>query len=749
MSAVFLKVLNMSLTASLLIITVVPIRLLLKKAPKWTSCLLWLIVAVALVAPVRLESRASVLPVSDPIPAADVSDAFPIVQDTPTLISDLTEEQSNTARALSLTEIGTIIWGIGMAALLCYALYATFQLKRRVAASIEAESNVFLCDDIDSPFILGIFRPRIYLPSALEEHTAAQVLRHERAHLARKDHWWKPLGYLLLTIHWFNPLVWVAYSLLCTDIELACDEKVIKNMDTDNKKAYSEALLTCSMPRRMITACPLAFGEVSVKHRIRAVLHYKKPAFWIIMIALVICIVLCFGFLTEPKIITPENLSSTTVADIESISVDGNLYNDFDTMSAICALLSNLKLQERAIRPNVTQGFQTIHILLKNDTGYCMVSISPDHTELVLNYAISEGDARVVERSYKILNPELLQNINFSDLIVRVPNPPPHSGTPHTTEAVKAAIEASLNTGSFDVTGVFSDAFFQFDTFYCTAVLTCVAKNGVISHNKPIALTIKYKDSLFVIDELENEAEIESILLTTDPVSVSIFQSNETATLKFRGNVILNPQTGEILSITSYPVEQGSDLVLPFSVYSDMNESFRGYEALYDAIKTDPDLNPEKRSELTLIGTKSHNGSRYAVIGHTQKTHGQCVLLEYQTNPDGSVSILSFTEGTSGDTLGNFGYAMNYALLSGKSLYWTTFGNVRWATTKDGKETDTTKTVPTDYTGFRFIWADLHQIDYPADDGFFLAEVNSVIPPAISIPMVGNNALSALGRNLS
>ena len=208
MTAVFLKLLNMSLTASLLILAVLPVRMLMKKAPKWMTCLLWLIVAVALVCPVRFESPTSVLPAADPIiittdtPQAD--DTLPLVQEEPILIQDIIEQEPVPEKP-NYVEIGGIVWCIGMIALLGYAAFSWLRLKRRVAASIEIDKNVFVCDDIDTPFILGILSPRIYLPSDMEQEDQIHVLAHERSHLKRRDHWWKPLGFALLTVYWFNP----------------------------------------------------------------------------------------------------------------------------------------------------------------------------------------------------------------------------------------------------------------------------------------------------------------------------------------------------------------------------------------------------------------------------------------------------------------------------------------------------------------------------------------------------------------
>ena len=209
----------------------------------------------------------------------------------------------------------SIVWLVGILLMLSYGAVSYFCLKRKVSASLCKEGHVYLCDNIDTPFILGIFRPRIYLPSGMAESEIPYVLAHEEAHLKRKDHLWKPLGFLLLAVYWFNPLFWVAYILLCRDIENACDEKAIKDSDKAYKVSYSEALLACSIHRRTIMACPLAFGETGVKSRIRAVLHYKKPAFWVILVAILVLIVTCVCFLTNPVTEKDETTTEVTTED--------------------------------------------------------------------------------------------------------------------------------------------------------------------------------------------------------------------------------------------------------------------------------------------------------------------------------------------------------------------------------------------------------------------------------------------------
>ena len=310
MEAVFLKLVNMSLTASWLVLAVMILRILLKNAPKYIRVILWGFVGVRLVFPFSLESMFSVVPSSEPLPeeflyaaTPQINTGIPVINNAinPVITQTMAPAAGASANPTQVWSfIFSQIWILGLVLMVLYAAVSYFLVYRRVAASIRIGENLRLCDHIESPFILGIFKPQIYLPSELDPKTADLVLAHEYAHLKRKDHWWKPLGFALLCVYWFNPVMWLAYILLCRDIELACDEKVVQELGADDKKAYSSALLRCSVNRKMIAACPLAFGEVGVKDRIKSVLHYKKPAFWVIVAAVVICVVVAVCFLTDP-----------------------------------------------------------------------------------------------------------------------------------------------------------------------------------------------------------------------------------------------------------------------------------------------------------------------------------------------------------------------------------------------------------------------------------------------------------------
>ena len=311
MSEVFLKLLNLSITASWLILAVILIRPLLRKAPKWINCALWALVAIRLVCPFSFESSLSLVPSAETVNTTHYL-AKPYVQSGVDVIDHAANsylgdhyfEGVTVATRESLSNPITfisLIWLIGVAALLLYALISYIKLKKSVGASIAIKDNIMACDDVKSPFILGIIKPVIYVPSSMTGETLTCVMNHEMAHIKRHDHWWKPLGYLLLTVYWFNPLCWLAYILLCRDIEMACDEKVIRNMNRDEKATYSQALLNCNFPRKKIAACPLAFGEIGVKERVKSVLNYKKPAFWIIVVAVIACVAVAVCFMTNPK----------------------------------------------------------------------------------------------------------------------------------------------------------------------------------------------------------------------------------------------------------------------------------------------------------------------------------------------------------------------------------------------------------------------------------------------------------------
>ena len=311
MNEFFLKIINMSISASWLIFAVLILRLVLKKAPKWVNVLLWGIVAIRLICPFSFESALSLIPSAETFPKKIISGPSFDVQSGITPVDNRINDYLGDRYFEGVTvpanngntimTILTIVWTIGILLLVAYTVISYWRLHREIDTAVRYKDNIFQSENVSSPFVLGLIKPRIYLPFKLDGQDMEHVVAHEQAHIRRKDHWWKPLGFLLLTIHWFNPLMWLAYVLLCRDIELACDEKVIKGLSNEQRADYTQALVDCSVNRRMIAACPLTFGEVGVKERVKSVMNYKKPAFWVIIIAVIICVGVAACFLTNPK----------------------------------------------------------------------------------------------------------------------------------------------------------------------------------------------------------------------------------------------------------------------------------------------------------------------------------------------------------------------------------------------------------------------------------------------------------------
>ncbi len=321
MSDLFLNLFNISVNAGWLVLAVLLLRIVLKKAPKYINCILWGLVGVRLIFPFSIESVFSLLPSGETVPPEIVYSNNPEIHTgidflnstvNPIISDNFNPTVTDSANPMQVAVgIFSIVWAIGIAAMLLYLGISFLRIKRKVREATVLERNIFICDNIGTPFILGVIKPKIYLPSTIADSDYDYVIAHENAHIKRLDYLWKPLGFLLLTVYWFNPLLWLAYVLLCRDIEFACDERVINSLGSQIKKPYSEALINCSVPRRMISACPLAFGETGVKGRIKSVLNYKKPTFWIIVVGIVACIITAVCFLTNPKDNSNKNLGIT------------------------------------------------------------------------------------------------------------------------------------------------------------------------------------------------------------------------------------------------------------------------------------------------------------------------------------------------------------------------------------------------------------------------------------------------------
>lgn len=311
MNEFFLKVINMSISASWLVLAVLILRPALKKAPKWINVLPWGILAVRLICPFSIESTLSLIPSAETIPNKVISGPsfrvqtgiVPVDHRINDYLGDHYFEGISVPanNGLNVITVLAAIWAVGMLLLLAYTAICWWRLRRRTDTAVLYRDNIFRSENAVSPFVMGIIRPRIYLPLGLDGQALEYIVAHEQAHVCRKDHWWKPLGFLLLSIHWFNPLMWIAYNLLCRDIELACDERVIKEFGNEQRADYAQTLVACSVSRPMIAACPPAFGEIGVKDRVKSVMNYKKPGFWIVIVSVIACMAVAVCFLTSPK----------------------------------------------------------------------------------------------------------------------------------------------------------------------------------------------------------------------------------------------------------------------------------------------------------------------------------------------------------------------------------------------------------------------------------------------------------------
>lgn len=322
MENIFLTVLNLSISASWLIVIVILCRLIFKKAPKSMRYILWLLVGIRLICSISLESPWSMIPSAETVPVEIVDAKIPKIETgidsvnqvvNPILAETMAPNPVESVNPMQVViSVASVIWIIGVTAMLAYIFVSYLRVKRKTRASIKLKDKIWVCDDITSPFILGFVRPRIFIPSNTNEEEIPYIVAHEEEHLRYRDNWWKPLGFLSLAVHWFNPLVWVSYVLMCRDMELACDERVIWRMNSDEKKKYSEILLSFGELKRVVTTCPVAFGEVGIKQRIKSIVNFKRPSGWIIAAALLVSVVVGVCFMTNPDGILTDNLAKTS-----------------------------------------------------------------------------------------------------------------------------------------------------------------------------------------------------------------------------------------------------------------------------------------------------------------------------------------------------------------------------------------------------------------------------------------------------
>lgn len=432
MSDIFIKAINMSISAGWIVLAIFFLRLVLKRAPKWVIVLMWSIVGIRLICPYSIESVFSLIPSATTVSPEimlernpHINSGIPIINNAvnPVISSSFEPDPIASANPLQiLIPVMSIVWVTGIAAMLIYSIISYIIIKNRVVTAIKYCDNIFQCETVVSPFVLGIFKPKIYLPFDISDKNIEYVIAHENAHIMRKDHLWKPIGFLLLSIYWFNPLIWFAYILLCRDIELACDEKVVKSFDNIQKADYSQALLVCSVNRKLISACPLAFGEVGVKSRIKSVLNYKKPAFWVIIVSFLLSIVLAICFLTNPKSNTLSNIENHSYFFIPEktttiFSSDGENYNSLSSYSKeLLQQLIDLKISDNEVSLNRGEDrdkTNTLVIQTENDaelTKYSYIKgtyihFNADFTEVWVYDQVKPT------LSYRVLEPQKARNI--------------------------------------------------------------------------------------------------------------------------------------------------------------------------------------------------------------------------------------------------------------------------------------------------------------------------------------------------
>ena len=425
MNELFLKIINMSISASWLVLAVLILRFVLKKAPKWINVLLWGIVAIRLICPFSFESPLSLIPSAETIPLNIGMDSTPTINSGISAINNAVNpiiSQSNTPMAgasinpLQITiGIYEYIWIFGMIALALYTAISYWRLCRKVDTAVRYKDNIFQSENVSFPFVLGIIKPRIYLPFKMNGQYLEHVVAHEQAHICRKDHWWKPLGFLLLMIHWFNPLMWLAYVLLCRDIELACDEKVIKELGNEQRGDYTQALVACSINRRMIAACPLAFGEVSVKERVKSVMNYKKPAFWVIIISVIVCVGVAVCFLTNPKqdsytlrIVVPAGSQEKFVYTDEEVSTIRNSIKIWsgDGLGDTEVILSpvNKTTETRYTATYLTHGMPVEFDAEKNTWFKIGVNMqNPTNEDIIVYVEVENVEVRIVDEINSVI----------------------------------------------------------------------------------------------------------------------------------------------------------------------------------------------------------------------------------------------------------------------------------------------------------------------------------------------------------
>lgn len=426
MTELFLNVVNKSISAGWLILAVLLLRFILKKAPKWIYIVLWGMVAFRLLCPLSIENPLSLIPGRQAMPdqidriLPDVSPDLhteitpgnnPVKEDSEHISGNTYSENAvlHADKGRNVAAVFAAVWVTGVSLLIFYFVFSYWRLCRQVSTAVVFRDNIFQSEKVGSPFVLGLVKPKIYLPFEIDGQNLEYVISHEQAHIRRWDHWWKPLGFLLLAVYWFNPLMWLSYVLLCRDIELACDEKVIKEFGSRQRADYSQALLACSVSRRGIAAYPLAFGEIGVKKRVKSVLNYRKPAFWIIIAAVIACVVVAICFLTDPAqkrdtLVWAQELSADDILSADLIVYAGTPDRCFKNLSeeeiaAMVTLINQSKGKYLTEHEDTNGGSIFFYITMRDGTthsvgniGNLYLNIDEDYYDAKYNWLITWDD---------------------------------------------------------------------------------------------------------------------------------------------------------------------------------------------------------------------------------------------------------------------------------------------------------------------------------------------------------------------
>lgn len=590
MEELFLRILNLSITASYIVGAVIFLRLVLKNAPRWTVCALWALVAIRLLCPFSIESALSLIPTTETVTPEvfyTTQVMSPTPETVPAVISEpfYTEPIAETAQtsetpsaavpeaaALSPAAIAAVVWATGAGFLLLYGAGSYLLLRRRMSTAVRCKGNLWQSENVTSPFVLGFFRPNIYLPFGLDNNTLTHVVAHEWAHIRRLDHWTKPLAYALLAVHWFNPLMWAAFVLFCRDIELACDEKVVRELDANARREYATALLACGMkgPRPRLAACPLAFGEVGVKTRVKGVMHYKKPAFWAVIAALLLCVATAVCLLTNP-VNAEENSPAPGVLYTDSfMNQEGTLTFNFSLVPISVPDLPEtvpvLQIAPKEITPEQAQqiaagifGDSPIYAYIEDQRTKADVEAAIAVTEdfLARKEELFASDKIVTQSSLEFYTDTAERKLaNYREELLTAPETLTHSPCDWTFHPVSYYDESILDPNPD-----------PYDTYWKNESILATAYIGDI----PYTLNFTRRD--------EEDFRLQSIFIYVDTYRVETLYQEFTSALPTEADIqaaigeaqrILNATGLENYIVTSYSASKYGIDIIAYPTYEDI-----------------------------------------------------------------------------------------------------------------------------------------------------------------------------------